>query len=99
MEGAICHLARNSYHIQLVILRSADVFIHNFVVVIATHGIYIYVAVIPLRLSYFQFCVKFMSALWYLALSGVLVLLLSPTATLMLPTSARKALADNLLVF
>ena len=46
-------------------------FVHNFVAVIVTHDLYIYVAVILLRLSYFQLCVKFvsvftvLSALWH----------------------------------
>jgi hypothetical protein len=58
-EGAMCHLVRNSYHLRLVILHRADVFVHSFVAVIATHELYIYVAVILLRLSYFQLYVKF----------------------------------------
>jgi hypothetical protein len=49
----VCYLAPNAYHLQLVILRSADVFVHDFVAVIATHELYIYVAVILLRLNYF----------------------------------------------
>jgi hypothetical protein len=49
----MCHLVRNSYHLRLVILHRADVFVHSFVAVIATHELYIYVAVILLRLSYF----------------------------------------------
>lgn len=55
---------------KLVILHSADVFVHDFVAVIATHDLY--VAVILLRLNYFQFYVKSCLCLRYLAPSSVL---------------------------
>jgi hypothetical protein len=97
----VCYLAPNAYHLQLVILHSADVLSTTLLQSSLHNELYIYVAVILLRLNYFQFCVKSCLCLRYLAPSSVLVtLLLSPTAALTLPTSARKAPSQtNLMVF
>ena len=55
----MCYLARNAYHLQLVILHNADVLSHDFVAVIATHELY--VAMILLRLKLFPVLRQVMS--------------------------------------